>query len=312
MNSKRQTIWLVSMLSLMVVLSAYYLFTEDVSKLEFTSTGASTTGTPTNGTAKGTDSTTGLSAKEIVINTNDLNVKPVESKTTPQAAAKTDTKSGTPAAVDTKQPSSAAAPSAGTNAAVNPTTPAAPTANPAAPAAPTTKATTPAAADPKASSGAAAKDSKTTPQASATTAQPTAKANDAVSAEDAKVLQQVMTQVKSGSDYFAGLGLKRNEELAKLTEKWMTILADPKQSATAAANAEAELRKLQDQEAKVTNLEDTLMKEFPQAVITEEASKWRVTVQSNKLEKSQAVSIIDKVMQEMNVAADKIVVQFVP
>lgn len=295
MNSKRQTIWLVSMLSLMVVLSAYYLFTEDVSKLEFTSTGAATTGTPTNGTAKGTDSTTGLSAKEIVINTNDLNVKPVESKTTPQAAAKTDT-----------------APSSGTNATVNPATPAAPTANPATPAAPTTKATTPAAADPKASSGAAAKDPKSTAQASAATAQPTVKANEAVSAEDAKVLQQVMTQVKSGSDYFAGLGLKRNEELAKLTEKWMTILADPKQTATAAANAEAELRKLQDQEAKVTNLEDTLMKEFPQAVITEEASKWRVTVQSNKLEKSQAVSIIDKVMQEMNVAADKIVVQFVP
>ncbi|MEK0314267.1 SpoIIIAH-like family protein [Cohnella sp. 56] len=32
MNNKRQTIWLVSMLSLMVILSAYYLFTEDVSK----------------------------------------------------------------------------------------------------------------------------------------------------------------------------------------------------------------------------------------------------------------------------------------
>ena len=30
MNNKRQTIWLVSMLSLMVILSAYYLFTEDV------------------------------------------------------------------------------------------------------------------------------------------------------------------------------------------------------------------------------------------------------------------------------------------
>ncbi|MFD1955858.1 SpoIIIAH-like family protein [Paenibacillus thailandensis] len=29
MNTKRQTIWLVSMLSLMVVLSAYYLFTQD-------------------------------------------------------------------------------------------------------------------------------------------------------------------------------------------------------------------------------------------------------------------------------------------
>ncbi|KPV55275.1 hypothetical protein QJ48_34035, partial [Paenibacillus sp. A3] len=38
MNSKRQTIWLVSMLSLMVVLSAYYLFTEDVGNVEVTGT----------------------------------------------------------------------------------------------------------------------------------------------------------------------------------------------------------------------------------------------------------------------------------
>ncbi|MFD0958709.1 SpoIIIAH-like family protein [Paenibacillus chungangensis] len=30
MNTKRQTIWLVSMLSLMVLLSAYYLFTQDI------------------------------------------------------------------------------------------------------------------------------------------------------------------------------------------------------------------------------------------------------------------------------------------
>lgn len=32
MNNKRQTIWLVSMLSLMVILSAYYLFTDDSGK----------------------------------------------------------------------------------------------------------------------------------------------------------------------------------------------------------------------------------------------------------------------------------------
>lgn len=32
MNTKRQTIWLITMLSLMVVLSAYYLFTNDMSK----------------------------------------------------------------------------------------------------------------------------------------------------------------------------------------------------------------------------------------------------------------------------------------
>lgn len=36
MNTKRQTIWLVSMLGLMVVLSAYYLFTDNVGDLETT------------------------------------------------------------------------------------------------------------------------------------------------------------------------------------------------------------------------------------------------------------------------------------
>ncbi|MEK3881552.1 SpoIIIAH-like family protein [Paenibacillus sp. PL2-23] len=34
MNTKRQTIWLVSMLSLMVVLSAYYLFTQDLDDVD--------------------------------------------------------------------------------------------------------------------------------------------------------------------------------------------------------------------------------------------------------------------------------------
>jgi stage III sporulation protein AH len=41
MNAKRQTIWLVSMLSLMVVLSAYYLFTEDSAKVDMTTASGS-------------------------------------------------------------------------------------------------------------------------------------------------------------------------------------------------------------------------------------------------------------------------------
>jgi stage III sporulation protein AH len=269
MKTKRQTIWLVSMLSLMVVLSAYYLFTEDVSKLEFTTTGSTVT------ELAGTQATreiNGLSAKDVVIHTNDLNVKPAESQTTPKATATTQSGSVTTPAPSVKQQPVAQA---------NPTAPATPV-----------KAASP------------------NPDPSIT--KPVTQTKETVNDADAKVLKQVMTQAKSGSDYFAGLGLKRNEELAKLTEKWMTILADPKQSATAAADAEAELQKLRDNEAKVTNLEDVLMMEFPQAVITEESSKWRVTVQSNKLEKSQAVSIIDRVMSELNVGADKIVVQFVP
>ncbi|KRE54285.1 SpoIIIAH-like family protein [Paenibacillus sp. Soil522] len=42
MNTKRQTVWLVSMLSLMVVLSAYYLFTQDVESPEVLTDGSQT------------------------------------------------------------------------------------------------------------------------------------------------------------------------------------------------------------------------------------------------------------------------------
>ncbi|MDF2960026.1 MAG: stage sporulation protein [Paenibacillus sp.] len=281
MNSKRQTIWLVSMLSLMVVLSAYYLFTEDVNNLQFTSTEPS----KTSGTAA--SSSTGASAKEIVVNTNDLNVNPAP------AGAQTDKKTNAAAtpetkANDTKQPE----------------------ANPAKPEQKESSIKT----ENGSNTGSNAAPSGTTSSTVTDTkgTQPTAKADNQVSDADAKVLQQVMTQAKSGTDYFTSLGLKRNEDLAKQTEKWLTIISDPKQTPEAAANAEAELRKIQDNEAKVTSLEETLMKEFPQAVITEDSSKWKVTVQSNKLEKSQAVSIIEKVMNEMNVGPEKIVVQYVP
>ncbi|MFE5322902.1 SpoIIIAH-like family protein [Paenibacillus sp. NPDC056579] len=255
MNSKRQTIWLVSMLSLMVVLSAYYLFTEDVNKLDFNATG---TAEPT--------------AKEIVVNTNDLNA----AKQAPAADAQGSAQTGT-AAPDAKQAPAAAKPEQKES---------------------SVKTDTP--SDAKAKQDTQAKD------------QATSKANDQISPADAKVLQQVSAQATSGTDYFINLGLKRNEEMAKQTEQWMTILSDTKQTPEAAANAAAELKKIQDNEAKVTNLEDILLKDFPQAVVTQEASKWRVTVQSNKLEKSQAVTIVEKVMEEMNIGPDKIIVQYIP
>jgi len=59
MNTKRQTIWLVSMLSLMVVLSAYYLFTEDLDTGSLTEETAET-GQP--GLTEGT----GITVDEVV------------------------------------------------------------------------------------------------------------------------------------------------------------------------------------------------------------------------------------------------------
>lgn len=57
MKSKRQTIWLVSMLSLMVILSAYYLFTEDGPQTSTPTDGqqVSTTNNGMSGNAAGDD-----------------------------------------------------------------------------------------------------------------------------------------------------------------------------------------------------------------------------------------------------------------
>ncbi|WP_284640435.1 SpoIIIAH-like family protein [Paenibacillus silviterrae] len=248
MNTKRQTVWLVSMLSLMVVLSAYYLFTEDVNDLNFNATGTT--------------------SKEVVV----TGLEP-KTNAAPQAA---------PAAEDKKQ---APADAAKTDPKADPK-------------ASSTKTDQPSAAQPDGKSGAAA--------------QPVS-SNQASS--DAKIIQQVQAsaQAKSGSDYFVNLQMKRNEEFTKQFEKLMAIIVEPaKNSAEATAKAQEDLRKLEDLEAKFTNLEETLLKDFPQAVVTQEAGKYKVTVQATKLEKSQALSIADKTMEQLAIGPDNIAITYVP
>lgn len=62
MNTKRQTVWLVSMLSLMVVLSAYYLFTQDVESPEVLTDGTQTEQAAQNATEAAT------SGEGVVVN----------------------------------------------------------------------------------------------------------------------------------------------------------------------------------------------------------------------------------------------------
>lgn len=247
MNSKRQTVWLVSMLSLMVVLSAYYLFTEDVSQLELNTAG-------------------GTQSKEIIINAGQLDGLP-QGADNVQAPTKQNNQQ--PAADGGAKP------------------------------------------DPKSNSTNTKTPSTVEPESGAdpTTAQPVSK-NDTKT--DARVLQQIQAQATSGSDYFVNLQMKRDETMSKQVEALMTILADTKQTQEAAVKAQTELQKLQDMETKITYLEESLMKDYPQAVITQEGEKWKVTVQANKLERSQAVSIADQVMKELNVIPDHISIQYKP
>ncbi|MBJ8193034.1 SpoIIIAH-like family protein, partial [Bacillus cereus] len=69
---------------------------------------------------------------------------------------------------------------------------------------------------------------------------------------------------------------------------------------------------LEDKQAKITGIEEELQQQFANAVVREEdADKYKVVVLSEKLDAKQAVTIVDKVMKELNVTQDKISVQYV-
>ncbi|UUZ79562.1 SpoIIIAH-like family protein [Paenibacillus sp. P26] len=308
MNNKRQTIWLVSMLSLMVVLSAYYLFTEDVDKLDFNAKGAvpkevtisagELDSHPNTGTGAAAQTGAATDAKpgtkpEAQPDTRSEGKTETKSegKTEGKSEGKSESKpdSRSEGKTETKQEGkSEGKPEGKSDGKTSPSTD-------------TSKQTTPS-ADPKASS------TKTDTPSSA---QPVSKAASDSSA-DAKVLEKMQSKATSGTDYFVGLQMKRNEDMSKQVEQYITILADTTQTKEAAAKAEADMRKLQDLETKMTNLEETLMKDYHQAVVTQDSGKYKVTVQANKLEKSQALSIADLTMKELGIGPESISIQYLP
>ncbi|KRF12082.1 SpoIIIAH-like family protein [Paenibacillus sp. Soil787] len=250
MNAKRQTIWLVSMLSLMVVLSAYYLFTEDVNKLD-------------------------LATTQSINKTQEVKID--MSQVDPANAAKTDVKASTggDAKVDTK----AVTPQNSTKTDVK------------------TDAKTDVKTDAK---------TTTTQDASKETKPNTAKTDD-------QVLKIVEEQAKttSASDYFTNEQMKQSDYFSKTSTALMEIITDSKKTPEAVAKATNDLAKLTDIQDKVENIEALLLKDFPQAIINQDENKWKVTVQSDKLEKSQGVSIVDLVMKELGTGPENIKIQYV-
>lgn len=105
MNAKRQTIWLVSMLSLMVVLSAYYLFTEDSGKVDLTTASGSL-----NSSAGGTvsiDMKDPATAKVDPKDAGKVEVKPDPNAATVGAGTKQDAKPTDSKSTDAKTPDKA-------------------------------------------------------------------------------------------------------------------------------------------------------------------------------------------------------------
>ncbi len=210
MNNKRQTIWLVSMLSLMVILSAYYLFTEDV--------------TPTQETAAGQEQTEVFGASQGSETSPDTgsDIEITEFETT----------------------------SAGTE-------------------------------------------------------------DHAISPEDEAVLKGIANL--SGSEKITELQRQRMEQFASENEKLSAIVADTKNhSQEEASAAMEEMARLEDADLRMTSLEEKLLQEFDNAVVTEEQMHYKVVIQTPKLEKQQAVKIIDMAAKELNVTPDRLSVEYVP
>jgi len=237
MNTKRQTVWLVSMLSLMVILSAYYLFTEDVgSKAELL----------TENTMQQPDGSTEVAAGEggIVVD----------------------------AVVGSEKESSK-------NAATEST---------------------------KEHDGDAGKaDNSSTEKEDADAAAQAAK-------EDQEVLRQIEAQ-GMGNSIFNQIQYKRDQQFKSENDRLYGVISDTKQDPQTATKAVEELDLLEEKTAMITNVEEELSKQFNQAIVSIESNdKYKVVVQSNKLEKSEADGIVQLVMKELDLSADQVSVQFVP
>lgn len=225
MNNKRQTIWLVSMLSLMVILSAYYLFTEDVTPTDNAST--QQTELADAGKASGT-------------NPDGVVVTQVESITDDLSGTESDGALG-----------------------------------------------------------------ESAPEVTAETEQQSA----GVAPEDQEVLNEMANL--EGSQKLDQTQRERMEAISKKAEELSAIIADTKVTQEAASQAVEELSRLQDTDERITSLQEKLLQEFDNAVVSEEASNFKVIVLSDKLEKKQAVSIIELATKELNITPDRVTVQYV-
>lgn len=227
MNNKRQTIWLVSMLSLMVILSAYYLFTEDVAPSD---------------NASGTEQSETLGAAKASTNPDGVEITEVDTITGEATGQETGGKNSEAASGEDL--------SAG------------------------------------------------------------AKESAGLSPEDQEVLKE-MTNLK-GMQLLDQLQLERRENVSQKYADLNTIISDTKNhSPDEATSAAEELGRLEDADLRITSLEEKLLQDYENAVVTEENANYKVIVLSDKLEKKQAVTILDMATKELNVTPDRVSVQVV-
>ncbi|MNB77773.1 Stage III sporulation protein AH [compost metagenome] len=294
MKGKRQTIWLVSMLSLMVVLSAYYLFTED--------TGSSIP-KETAGTIQVDSANNAAARADNTVLDNGLVINEVDT----QGALSTDADSEAAAAVEDKTTAAAI------------TEPAAGAASPEASSKPdSSKETSAAVTDKTAGEQATASSDKGVTDKTATDKGATDKAADTASAgstpvkSEDEILKEVAAQSASASSMFTNYLFEREQLNLKSYNDLIAQINDMSKTPAENAVAQEQLTKLEEKESKISDIETQLQQKYGEAIVKEETgNSYTVVVLSDKLDVKQAVGIVDLVMKELSVTQDKIRVQYV-
>ncbi|ASA23129.1 SpoIIIAH-like family protein [Paenibacillus donghaensis] len=295
MNGKRQTIWLVSMLSLMVVLSAYYLFTED--------SGATlpkdTAGTMQVDQLKNTAGADLVSAGDKGVVVNEV---VTEGKVAADTAAVAD-ENNTAAVIEdeSKVADTATDPAAEDQTAAGSDNSAKDSKD--------TVATDNTATD-KVSKDTAVKDTAVQETKDKETAPVTA---DKTPAKDDKaILDEVASQSVSASSMFNNYLYERQQKNLEEYNDLMALMNDMDKSPAENAVAQEKLMNLEEKESKIDGVEVQLQKTYGEAIVKEEAGdSYKVVVLSDKLDVKQAVGIVDLVMKELSVSQNKVSVQYV-
>ncbi|GIO65346.1 SpoIIIAH-like family protein [Paenibacillus cookii] len=288
MNSKRQTIWLVSMLSLMVVLSAYYLFTED-------SGSSKTPKTP-------------VADSQQVSGADKSSAKETASKTTTESGVEvteviTDGKvNENAAAAKTDAGSADASKEAAKDTAKDTTKDAAKDASK------ESSDKTTAQTDGK---DAASKDAAAEEKTASKGKTDNGKEAQAGKSDD-EVLKEVAAQKSSASSLFDSYLMERDQKNESKYNDLLAAMNDMSKDPAETAKASEELNALETKTEKIKGIEEELEHKysFANAFIKEENDKYQVLVLSDKPDVKQAVSIVELVMKELNVTQDKVSVQY--
>jgi stage III sporulation protein AH len=132
---------------------------------------------------------------------------------------------------------------------------------------------------------------------------------NAVTLEDEEVINRLANL--KGNDLLETKLKEQQEKVSKKVEELSAMLVDSKLSQDDATFAAEELGRLEETDARITSLQEKLLQEFDNAVVSEEDTNFKVIVLSEKLEKKQAVGIMDMATKELNVTPDRVTVQYV-